>query len=209
MNSAGNLLRIKDNMLITGLMIVVAYIVGSISSAILICRLVGLPDPRSTGSKNPGATNVLRMSNKATAASVLVFDVLKGTIPVWGAYFLGIEPLWLGLIGVAACLGHMYPIFFGFSGGKAVATAFGVLLPIGLDLGFLLLLTWISIAKSTKYSSLAAIVTVGLAPLYVWLLKPEYVYPVLMLSSLIILRHKDNIIRLYKGTEPKISKYKV
>lgn len=209
MNSAGNLLRIKDNMLITGLMIVVAYVVGSISSAILICRLVGLPDPRSTGSKNPGATNVLRMSNKATAASVLVFDVLKGTIPVWGAYFLGIEPLWLGLIGVAACLGHMYPIFFGFSGGKAVATAFGVLLPIGLDLGFLLLLTWISIAKSTKYSSLAAIVTVGLAPLYVWLLKPEYVYPVLMLSSLIILRHKDNIIRLYKGTEPKISKYKV
>ena len=202
-------MRIKDNMLITGLMIVVAYIVGSISSAILICRLVGLPDPRSTGSKNPGATNVLRMSNKATAASVLVFDVLKGTIPVWGAYFLGIEPLWLGLIGVAACLGHMYPIFFGFSGGKAVATAFGVLLPIGLDLGFLLLLTWISIAKSTKYSSLAAIVTVGLAPLYVWLLKPEYVYPVLMLSSLIILRHKDNIIRLYKGTEPKISKYKV
>lgn len=196
-------------MLITGLMIVVAYVVGSISSAILICRLVGLPDPRSTGSKNPGATNVLRMSNKATAASVLVFDVLKGTIPVWGAYFLGIEPLWLGLIGVAACLGHMYPIFFGFSGGKAVATAFGVLLPIGLDLGFLLLLTWISIAKSTKYSSLAAIVTVGLAPLYVWLLKPEYVYPVLMLSSLIILRHKDNIIRLYKGTEPKISKYKV
>lgn len=209
MNSAGNLLRIKDNMLITGLMVVVAYVVGSISSAILICRLVGLPDPRSTGSKNPGATNVLRMSNKATAASVLVFDVLKGTIPVWGAYFLGIEPLWLGLIGVAACLGHMYPIFFGFSGGKAVATAFGVLLPIGLDLGFLLLLTWISIAKSTKYSSLAAIVTVGLAPLYVWLLKPEYVYPVLMLSSLIILRHKDNIIRLYKGTEPKISKYKV
>lgn len=209
MNSAGNLLRIKDNMLITGLMIVVAYVVGSISSAILICRLVGLPDPRSTGSKNPGATNVLRMSNKATAASVLIFDVLKGTIPVWGAYFLGIEPLWLGLIGVAACLGHMYPIFFGFSGGKAVATAFGVLLPIGLDLGFLLLLTWISIAKSTKYSSLAAIVTVGLAPLYVWLLKPEYVYPVLMLSSLIILRHKDNIIRLYKGTEPKISKYKV
>ncbi len=209
MNSAGNLLRIKDNMLITGLMIVVAYIVGSISSAILICRLVGLPDPRSTGSKNPGATNVLRMSNKATAASVLVFDVLKGTIPVWGAYFLGIEPIWLGLIGVAACLGHMYPIFFSFSGGKAVATAFGVLLPIGLDLGFLLLLTWISIAKSTKYSSLAAIVTVGLAPLYVWLLKPEYVYPVLMLSSLIILRHKDNIIRLYKGTEPKISKYKV
>lgn len=193
-------------MLITVAMILVAYLIGSISSAVLICRLTGLPDPRSTGSKNPGATNVLRISNKTTAVTVLLLDVLKGTIPVWGAYFLGVEPIWLGVIAVFACLGHMYPVFFGFDGGKAVATAFGVLLPIGLDLGLLLLLTWFLVAKSTRYSSLAAIVTVSLAPLYVWLLKPLYVYSVLMLSALIIFRHKDNIIRLLKGEEPKISR---
>ena len=192
-------------LLITVIMITVAYLIGSVSSAILICKLLGLPDPRTTGSKNPGATNVLRISNKATAAVVLIFDILKGTIPVWGAYFIGIELLYLGLIALAACLGHMYPIFFSFQGGKAVATAFGVLLPIGLDLGLLLVLTWLTVAKLTRYSSLAAIVTVSLAPLYTWLLKPLYVYPVLMLSALIVFRHKGNIYRLLKGTESKIS----
>ena len=188
-------------------MIVVAYLFGSVSSAILICRFLGLPDPRSTGSHNPGATNVLRISNKLTAASVLLLDILKGVLPVWGSYFLGIEPIFLGVIALAACLGHMYPIFFGFDGGKAVATAFGVLLPLGLDLGLLLVITWIIVAKSTRYSSLAAIVTVIFAPLYTWLLKPEYVVPVLMISALIVFRHKDNIVRLIKKTEPKISSF--
>lgn len=186
-------------------MVIVAYLVGSISSAILLCKLFRLPDPRTAGSNNPGATNVLRISNKFIAALVLFFDILKGTLPVWGGYFLGLEPLYLGVIAVAACLGHMYPIFFQFSGGKAVATAFGVLLPIGLDLGGLLVLTWLLVAKTTRYSSLAAIVTVSLAPLYTWLLKPIYVYPVIMLSGLIIFRHKGNIVRLIKGTENKIS----
>ena len=192
-------------LLLTLVMIIVAYLIGSISSAILICKMLGFPDPRTTGSKNPGATNVLRISNKLTAATVLFLDVLKGTIPVWGAYFLQIEPIYLGFIGVAACLGHMYPIFFNFQGGKAVATALGTLLPIGLGLGALLIATWIFVAKLTKYSSLAAIVTVSMAPLYVFLLKPLYVYPTLMLSALIIFRHKDNIVRLLKGTENKIT----
>lgn len=164
-----------------------------------------LPDPRTTGSKNPGATNVLRISNKFTALTVLFLDILKGTIPVWGAYFLKVEPIYLGVIGVAACLGHMYPIFFNFKGGKAVATALGTLLPIGFTLGGLLVLTWLSVVKLSKYSSLGAIVTVALAPLYVYWLKPLYVYPTLMLSVLIILRHRANIIRLVKGTESKIS----
>jgi len=191
-------------------MIVAAYLIGSISSAILICKLLGLPDPRTTGSHNPGATNVLRISNKLTAGTVLFFDILKGTIPVWSAYFLYThfgeqEPLYLGVIGVFACLGHMYPMFFNFQGGKAVATALGTLLPIGLGLGALLVVTWVVVAKLTKYSSLAAIMTVFMAPLYVFLLKPIYVYPTLMLSGLIIFRHKDNIIRLLKGTESKIS----
>ena len=192
-------------LLLTLVMIIVAYLIGSISSAILICKMLGFPDPRTTGSKNPGATNVLRISNKLTAATVLFLDVLKGTVPVWGAYFLQIEPLYLGIIGVAACLGHMYPIFFNFEGGKAVATALGTLLPIGLGLGALLIVTWVLVAKLTKYSSLAAIVTVSMAPLYVFLLKPLYVYPTLMLSALIIFRHKDNIVRLLKGTENKIT----
>tara|TARA_R110001583_G_scaffold36_2_gene276 strand:+ start:2154 stop:2747 length:594 start_codon:yes stop_codon:yes gene_type:complete len=192
-------------LLLTLAMIIVAYLLGSVSSAILVCRMLGLPDPRTTGSNNPGATNVLRISNKITAATVLFFDILKGTMPVWGAYFLQIEPIHLGIIGVAACLGHMYPIFFNFQGGKAVATALGTLLPIGLGLGALLVITWVAVAKLTKYSSLAAIVTVSIAPLYVFLLKPLYVYPTLMLSTLIIWRHKDNIVRLFKGTESKIS----
>jgi len=192
-------------LLLTLSIMVAAYLIGSISSAILICKVLNLPDPRTTGSQNPGATNVLRMSNKLTAATVLFFDILKGTIPVWSAYFLHIEPIYLGFIGVAACLGHMYPVFFNFKGGKAVATALGTLLPIGLGLGLLLIVTWVGVAKLTKYSSLAAIVTVSMAPLYVFLLKPLYVYPTLMLSALIIFRHKGNIIRLLNGSESKIT----
>jgi glycerol-3-phosphate acyltransferase PlsY len=192
-------------LILTLAMIIVAYLIGSISSAILICKALGLPDPRTFGSKNPGATNVLRISNKAVALTVLMLDVLKGTIPVWGAYFLKIEPLYLGFIGVAACLGHMYPVFFGFKGGKAVATALGTLLPIGFTLGGLLVATWIAVVKMTKYSSLAAITTVSLAPLYVYWLKPLYVYPTLMLSALIIFRHRANIVRLLNRTESKIT----
>jgi glycerol-3-phosphate acyltransferase PlsY len=192
-------------LLITVAMTIAAYLLGSISSAILICKMLGYPDPRTTGSNNPGATNVLRISNKFVASIVLFLDVLKGTIPVWAAYFLKVEPIYIGIIGLAACLGHMYPLFFDFKGGKAVATAFGVLLPIGLDLGGMLIFTWFFVAKLTRYSSLAAIVAVSLAPFYTWLLKPIYSYPVLMLSGLIIFRHRENIIRLLKGTETKIS----
>lgn len=185
---------------------VAAYLLGSISSAILVCKVLNLPDPRSTGSHNPGATNVYRIGGKYAALTVLIFDILKGTIPVWGAYFLNVEPYYLGVIAIATCLGHMFPIFFSFKGGKAVATAFGVLLPIGLDLAALLILTWLTTAKITRFSSLAAIIAVSAAPLFTWLLKPIYTEPVVMLAVLIIFRHKDNIVRLIKGTEPKISK---
>lgn len=192
-------------LIITLAMVIVAYLIGSISSAILVCKLLGLPDPRTFGSKNPGATNVLRISNIFTAGTVFLLDVLKGTIPVWGAYFLGVEPLYLGFIGVAACLGHMYPVFFDFKGGKGVATALGTLLPIGFTLGGLLIFTWLIVVKVTKYSSLAAIVTVLLAPLYVLFLKPLYVYPTLMLSTLILFRHRSNMRRLVMGKERKIT----
>ncbi|WNO60105.1 glycerol-3-phosphate 1-O-acyltransferase PlsY [Rheinheimera sp. MMS21-TC3] len=190
--------------LLIGIMLLSAYLCGSISSAVLVSQLFRLPDPRTHGSCNPGATNVLRLGGKFPASLVLVFDLLKGTIPVWGSYFLNIEPLYLGLIAVSACIGHIFPIFFNFQGGKAVATAFGAMLPIGLDLGGLLLASWMLLVAITGYSSLAAIVTVSLAPLFTWFIKPLYTLPVSMLSLLIILRHHENIVRLWRGKESKV-----
>ena len=187
-----------------GIMMLSAYLCGSISSAVLVSKLFRLPDPRRHGSGNPGATNVLRLGGKLPAVLVLVFDILKGTIPVWGSYFLQIEPLYLGLIAICACLGHIFPLFFGFKGGKAVATAFGAMMPIGLDLAGLLIASWIILVALTGYSSLAAIVTVSLAPIFTWFIKPLYTLPVLMLSILIIIRHRENIVRLYQRKESKV-----
>ncbi|WP_445767025.1 glycerol-3-phosphate 1-O-acyltransferase PlsY [Rheinheimera sp.] len=190
--------------LLIGIMMLTAYLCGSISSAVLVSKLFRLPDPRTHGSCNPGATNVLRLGGKLPAVLVLLFDILKGTIPVWGSYFLQIEPLYLGLIAICACLGHIFPLFFGFKGGKAVATAFGAMMPIGLDLAGLLIASWLIIVAFSGYSSLAAILTVSLAPLFTWFIKPLYTLPVLMLSILIILRHRENIVRLYQGKESKV-----
>lgn len=188
----------------TILIFALAYLAGSICSAILVCQLFGLPDPRNEGSGNPGATNVYRIGGKFPAVLVLIFDVLKGTIPVWGGYFLGLSPFYLGLVAIFACLGHIYPLFFGFKGGKAVATAFGTMLPIGLGLSLLLIVSWVVLVSLSGYSSLAAIVTVSLAPLFTWFIKPAYSLPVAMLAVLIILRHRQNIMRLLKGQEQKI-----
>ena len=189
---------------LTLLMIAVAYLFGSLSSAVVISQLFGLPDPRTAGSKNPGATNVYRLGGRIPALLVLVMDILKGTIPVYGSYFLGIEPIMLGVIAIFACLGHIFPLYFGFKGGKAVATAFGAMLPIGLDLAGLLILSWVAVVFFTGYSSLGALIAVSLAPLFTFLIKPLYTIPVAMLSLLIILRHKDNITRLLAGNEGKI-----
>jgi len=187
-----------------GGMMLLAYLCGSVSSAVIVSKLFRLPDPRRHGSGNPGATNVLRLGGTLPAVLVLVFDVLKGTIPVWGSYFLKIEPLYLGLIAICACLGHIYPVFFSFKGGKAVATAFGTMLPIGLELAGLLIATWIILVGATGYSSFAAIITVTLAPIFTWFIKPLYTIPVLMISILIIIRHRQNMLRLWRGTESKV-----
>lgn len=187
-----------------GGMMLLAYLCGSVSSAVIVSKLFRLPDPRRHGSGNPGATNVLRLGGTLPAVLVLVFDVLKGTIPVWGSYFLKIEPLYLGFIAICACLGHIYPVFFNFKGGKAVATAFGTMLPIGLDLAGLLIATWIILVGATGYSSFAAIITVTLAPIFTWFIKPLYTIPVLMISILIIIRHRQNMLRLWRGTESKV-----
>ena len=187
---------------LTILMIGVAYLIGSLSSAVVICRLYGLPDPRTAGSNNPGATNVFRLGGRTPAALVLFMDIFKGTVPVYCSYWMGIDPIALGFIGVSACLGHIFPLYFGFKGGKA--TAFGVLLPLGLELAGLLIATWLAIVLIFGYSSLAAIVAVSLAPVFTWFIKPMYTVPVVMLSVLIIIRHKDNILRLLKGEESKV-----
>jgi len=189
-------------------MIIFAYLCGSISSAILVCKLAGLPDPRTHGSGNPGATNVLRLGGKTAAASVLVFDVLKGMVPVWLAYLMHVTPLYLSLTAIAACLGHIYPVFFHFRGGKGVATAFGAIAPIGWDLTGLVTGTWLLTVLLSGYSSLGAIVSALIAPFYVWWFKPQFTFPVSMLSCLILLRHHDNIQRLWRGQEGKIWKRK-
>ncbi|HFQ5226804.1 TPA: glycerol-3-phosphate 1-O-acyltransferase PlsY [Vibrio vulnificus] len=196
-----------DAMAVT--MTIITYLLGSISSAVLICRVLRLPDPRGVGSNNPGATNVLRIGGKGAAAAVLLCDMLKGTIPVWSGYYLGIEPVLLGVIAIAACLGHMYPLFFHFQGGKGVATALGAIAPIGLDLTGMIMATWLLVAILFRYSSLAALVTVLLAPMYTWMIKPQYTLPVGMLCCLIVLRHHQNIRRLFTGEEPKIGEKKL
>ena len=189
-------------------LIISAYLLGSISSAVLICRVLGLPDPRNVGSQNPGATNVLRIGGKKAAIAVLLCDMLKGTIPVWGGYFLNVDPFLLGIVAISACLGHMYPIFFHFKGGKGVATALGAIAPIGLGLTGIIILTWLSVAIVFRYSSLAALVTVLIAPFYTWIIKPQYTLPVAMLCCLIVFRHGPNIRRLLDGTEPKVGEKK-
>ncbi|MFC3094355.1 glycerol-3-phosphate 1-O-acyltransferase PlsY [Alteromonas sediminis] len=186
------------------LMISVAYLVGSLSSAVIVCRLFGLPDPRLVGSKNPGATNVYRIGGRFPAVLVLVFDILKGGLPVYGSYLIGLPPVSLGLIAMAACLGHSYPLYFGFKGGKSVATAFGALLPIGPALAGALILTWAGVIFVTGYSSLGALIAVSLAPVFTWFIKPLYTIPVIMLSGFIIFRHHQNIARLIKGEETPI-----
>lgn len=183
---------------------VLAYLCGSISSAILVSKIAHLPDPRKNGSENPGATNVLRLGGKSAALAVLIFDVLKGMVPVWLAYQLNISPFWLGLIAIAACLGHIYPIFFKFKGGKGVATAFGAIAPIGWDLTGLMTGTWLLTVLLSGYSSLGAIVSALIAPFYVWWFKPQFTFPVAMLCCLVLLRHHDNIQRLWRRQESKI-----
>ncbi|ONG03711.1 acyl-phosphate--glycerol-3-phosphate O-acyltransferase [Klebsiella pneumoniae] len=183
-------------------LVLLAYLCGSISSAILVCRLAGLPDPRDSGSGNPGATNVLRIGGKGAAVAVLIFDVLKGMLPVWGAWALGLTPFWLGLVAIAACVGHIWPVFFHFRGGKGVATAFGAIAPIGLDLTGVMAGTWLLTILLSGYSSLGAIVSALIAPFYVWWFKPQYTFPVSMLSCLILLRHHDNKKRQSRSNLP-------
>ena len=194
---------------------VAAYLIGSLSFAVLVSRLMGLNDPRTYGSKNPGATNVLRSGNKAAAVITLFLDAFKGWLPVvavkwWGeAYGLGDGTV--ALVGLAAFLGHLYPVFFRFQGGKGVATAAGVILGFQPWLGLAALATWVIIAFFFRYSSLASIVTAVFAPAYfllghrvAWDAPGVQVLSLTVMGLLLVWRHAENINRLLAGTESKL-----
>jgi len=185
-----------------------SYFIGGLNGAILLCKIKGWPDPRSQGSKNPGATNILRLHSAQAASLVFIFDLLKGAFPVYFAYYLGIPPFAIGFIGIATCLGHIFPPYFDFKGGKGVATGLGILLPLGMDMTGLTLITWLIVVALSGYASLAAIITAIAAPVFVNYIKPEFTLPVLMLSCLIIVSHISNIRRLLTGNEKKIVNWK-
>jgi glycerol-3-phosphate acyltransferase PlsY len=187
-------------------LIALAYLLGSISTAILVCRLAGLPDPRTQGSGNPGAPNVLRLGGKKWAAVTLAGDFLKGLLPVLLAKALGSSPTVLALVAAAAFLGHLYPVFFGFKGGKGVATSLGVLVGLSWPVALACLATWALMAKVFRISSLSALTAAVLAPLYAWWLAPEPAYLVMLgsLSVLLVWRHRSNIRKLISGEESRI-----
>jgi glycerol-3-phosphate acyltransferase PlsY len=197
----------------------VAYLVGSLSFAVIVSRVMGLNDPRTFGSKNPGATNVLRSGNKAAAVITLVLDAAKGWLPVflvgWLGQPYGLEEGTLALVGLAAFLGHLYPVFFRFQGGKGVATALGVLLGVNWVLGLATAATWLIVAFFFRYSSLAALLSAVFVPAYyvfgdgvAWNLEKPILFTLSLMSLLLIFRHAENIGRLARGTESKIGKKK-
>jgi len=184
-------------------LIVGAYLAGSLSAAIITCRLMGLPDPRTRGSGNPGATNVLRVGGKKAAAITLAGDALKGLLPVLLAQALGVSNQVLALTALAAFLGHLYPVFFGFKGGKGVATAFGTLIGLAWPVALCLLGVWLLMAKVFHISSLAALTAAITAPLFMWWLHPapELIAVSMVISVMLIWRHRGNIRKLLEGTE--------
>ncbi len=199
--------------------VVASYLLGSLSFAVIVSRALGMADPRSYGSKNPGATNVLRSGNKGAALATLLLDAVKGWVPVfvirhWGAQW-GLDDGVAAVAGVAAFLGHLYPVFFGFQGGKGVATAAGVLVGIAPWLGLATGATWLIIAVFFRYSSLSSLVAAFFAPAYyligggiAWPLSRTALVAIIVMSLLLIWRHRENIRRLAAGTESKLGSKK-
>ncbi|MFZ4480352.1 MAG: glycerol-3-phosphate 1-O-acyltransferase PlsY [Rhodoferax sp.] len=193
------------------------YLTGSLSFAVIVSRLMGLNDPRTFGSKNPGATNVLRSGNKSAAIVTLLLDAAKGWLPVmlvrWYGKPYGMEEGTMAMVGLAAFVGHLYPVFFRFVGGKGVATALGVLLGIGWVLGLASALAWALMAYFFRYSSLASLIAAVLAPAFyvfgdgtTWYLNKAVLLSISIMSLLLVYRHAENIGRLVKGTESRLGK---
>lgn len=198
---------------------VLAYLVGSLSFAVIVSRVMGLNDPRTYGSKNPGATNVLRSGSKAAAVVTLLLDAVKGWLPVmlvqWFGKPYGLEEGTIALVGLAAFLGHLWPVFFRFEGGKGVATALGVLVGISGWLGLATLATWIIIAAFFRYSSLASLVAAVFAPVYyvmggglAWYTEAPIGVAISVMAALLAWRHRENIGRLLAGTESRLGQKK-
>lgn len=197
------------------LAVVLAYLVGSVSFAVVVSRFMGLADPRSYGSQNPGATNVLRSGNKLAAVLTLLLDGVKGWLPVWvvvhegASYSLGAGTV--ALVALAAFVGHVWPVFFRFQGGKGVATAAGVLIGIEPFLGLTTLATWLIVAYFSRYSSLAALAAAVIAPVYylfgnqvAWVADDRVLLAVALMSAVLIWRHQANIGKLMRGEESRI-----
>ncbi|MEO5796273.1 MAG: glycerol-3-phosphate 1-O-acyltransferase PlsY [Rhodoferax sp.] len=196
-----------------------AYLLGSLSFAVIVSRVMGLNDPRTFGSKNPGATNVLRSGSKPAAIATLLLDGVKGWLPValvgWYGAPYGMEDGTIALVGLAAFMGHLYPVFFKFVGGKGVATALGVLLGIHPILGLVAMLTWLLVAFVFRFSSLASLVAVALAPVvYVlgsggaWYSETSVLVSISVMAALLFYRHRENIVRLLNGKESRLGKGK-
>ncbi len=195
---------------------VLAYLMGSLSFAVIVSRLMGLKDPRSYGSHNPGATNVLRSGNKTAAIATLLLDGLKGWLPVvlvkWFGKDYGLEDGTIAAVAFAAFLGHLFPVFFKFQGGKGVATAAGALLGIEWLLGLATLATWLIIAYASRYSSVASMASAAFAPLFylfgdrtAWYAERSVLLAIFMISMLLVIRHRENINKLVSGKESKLN----
>ncbi len=193
-------------MLVHALLIGFSYLLGSLSSAVIVCRLFGHPDPRGQGSRNPGATNVLRIAGRAAAALTLAGDLLKGLLPLAFGHWLGVSDPTLAAMAAAAFLGHLYPVFFGFKGGKGVATFIGVLYGLAWPSGVAFMCLWLVVAGVFRFSSLAALVAASSSPLAMALVhpSPSYLIAVTAMAAVILWRHRSNIQNLIAGTERKI-----
>ena len=190
-----------------------AYLIGSFSTAIITCRIMGLEDPRKTGSNNPGATNVLRHGGKKAAIITLSGDMLKGLIPVLTVSLLPAESfhtdnLTIAVVGLFALLGHIFPVYYGFNGGKGVATYYGVILGINWLVGLIALAIWLGMAAAIKISSLSALVSIFLSPVILWYFSrsPELTAAVTVMSVFVFWRHKKNISKILDGSEARIGK---
>jgi len=187
--------------------LIASYLLGSISSAIIICKIIGLPDPRTKGSKNPGATNVLRIGGKKIAAFVLFFDGLKGALPVILAHYFGFSLFELTIILLCAFLGHIFPIFYGFKGGKGVATYLGGLIGLNFFVGLTFSIIWLIVAKVIKISSIAALTATLLSPIYFYFITTHNLKATLiifLINLFIYFTHRANIKRVMNGEEKVI-----
>jgi glycerol-3-phosphate acyltransferase PlsY len=199
------------NILFASFAIIIAYLFGSISSSIIVCKLMRLPDPRTTGSKNPGATNVLRIGGKKAAIITLLGDLLKGLIPVVIAQMLGFSSIVLALVAIAAFIGHLFPIFFRFEGGKGVATALGCLIALSWPSALCWMGVWVLLAATFRYSSLASLTASILSPVFIWVFTGDIALTCgfLVIAIVLTIRHKENIRKLLAGQESKLGKKKV